>query len=586
MKRYLYLLPILLAFLSVETAEAKKVKYPNGDYYIGKWKKKTPHGLGTMTYANGDTYTGLWIYGVKAGEGRMTYNDGSIYEGAWETNKYHGYGTMNYKDGSMYEGEWRYGDKQGTGKFISSLGDIYEGGWSKDSFHGQGKYTTSDGSVYEGAFYYGKKQGKGKEQTSQGWYEGEWKQGEFYTGTCSYTLPNGDKFTGTYENGGTKNGKLTLANGNWYEGDFLNSGWFYAGSCSYTNDNGDKYEGTYIKGTYGKGRLDLANGAWYHGTWQDGKFFQGDCKEENEQRIYQGSYENGVPYTGTIDGYWAGNYYKGEFSRGVFVNGECELKGYGYRFKGQMSDGVYSGKMEFNNGYCYEGMLNPDMQRNGEGILSRENPKEILNAVFEADYVVKGNGSFFKEAEEYTFSIENKKDDNDRSKVNVYNRGKLYLTEEVERFYSDGVFHCIDELIDQKIEKDRIEKEMAESRAFCKKHFMGHVYKADKVLWNSADGAWLMSTIFDVKVTLRFISADKAEYTIHMKSTDALDDNPFIGMQFEALCNELDGLTETVEYKYMDGKLLFEGEECKTGNNFKNIHYDMGLWNCWFKQIK
>lgn len=584
MKRYLYLLPVLLAFLSVETVEAKKVKYPNGDYYVGKWKKKTPHGLGTMTYANGDTYTGLWVYGAKTGEGRMTYNDGSIYEGAWDTNKYHGYGTMNYKDGSMYEGEWRYGDKQGRGKFISSLSDIYEGKWSKDSFHGQGKYTTSDGSVYEGSFYYGKKQGKGKEQTPQGWYEGEWKQDKFFTGNCSYVQPCGDKFEGAYEKWEIKRGKLTLANGDWYEGEWKQNK-FYAGSCSYTSDNGDKYEGTYVKGTYGIGRLDLANGGWYHGTWKDGKFFQGDCNEKNEQRIYQGSYENSTPNTGTIEGYWAENFYKGEFSRGVFVNGECELKGNGYSFKGQISDGVYSGKMECRNGYCYEGMLNFDMQRDGEGILSCEDPKETLNATFEEDYVVKGNGSLFKESEEYTFSIENKNGVNEKCKVNVYNKGKLYLTEELAKICSDSVFYCIDVLIEQKVEKDRIEKEMEESRAFCKKHFMGHVYTANNVIWNS-DAGLIMSMYADVSITIHFTSADEAEMKINIQHKDISSGNPYVDMQMRSLLEGFDDLSGPVEYKYVDDKLYIDGTECDISPNYKVINIDLGIWSATVRRTK
>ena len=585
MKRALYLLPLLLALLFSENVEAKKVKYPNGDYYVGKWKKKTPHGLGTMTYANGNVYTGSWDYGVKIGQGRMTYKDGSIYEGAWDTNKYHGYGTMNYKDGSIYEGEWRYGNRQGIGKYLSSLGDIYEGEWSKDSFHGQGKYTTSDGAVYEGSFYYGKKQGKGEEHTQQGWYKGEWKQGKFYAGSCSYTQPNGDKFTGTYENGGTKNGKLTLANGNWYEGDFLSGSKFYAGSCSYTNDNGDKYEGTYVEGTYGKGELDLANGGWFHGTWKDGKFFQGDCKEKNEQRIYQGSYENGEPYTGTIDGYWAENFYKGEFSRGVFVNGECELKGNGYSFKGKMSDGVYSGKMEYNNGYCYEGTLNADMQKEGEGILNCEDPKKRLNAAFESNYIVKGSGSFFKETDEYTFSIENKNGDADRSKVNVYNKGKLYLTEEVEKIYSDSIFYCIDALIDQKVEKERIEKEMAKSRVFCKENFMGHVYTANNVIWNS-DAGLIMSMYADVSITIHFTSADEAEMKINIQHKNISSGNAYVDMQMRGLLEGFEDLSGPVEYKYVDDKLYIDGIECNISPNYKVINIDFGIWSATARRTK
>ena len=46
MKKILFLLPLILALLVSGTVEAKKKKYPNEDYYEGKWKKGNPNGIG------------------------------------------------------------------------------------------------------------------------------------------------------------------------------------------------------------------------------------------------------------------------------------------------------------------------------------------------------------------------------------------------------------------------------------------------------------------------------------------------------------------------------------------------------------
>ena len=90
-------MPLILALLISGTVEAKKKKYPNGDYYEGKWKKGNPHGFGTMIYSNGDTYTGYWVYGIKEGQGSMTYKDDDFllkYVGEWVSNKPNGKGIM------------------------------------------------------------------------------------------------------------------------------------------------------------------------------------------------------------------------------------------------------------------------------------------------------------------------------------------------------------------------------------------------------------------------------------------------------------------------------------------------------------
>ena len=64
MQKILFLLPLILALLVSGTVEAKKKKYPNGDYYEGEWKKGQPDGFGKMIYANGNVYEGNWENGL------------------------------------------------------------------------------------------------------------------------------------------------------------------------------------------------------------------------------------------------------------------------------------------------------------------------------------------------------------------------------------------------------------------------------------------------------------------------------------------------------------------------------------------
>ncbi len=93
--------------------------WPEGDKYIGEWKKSQFHGQGTYIYTNGDKY-----------------------EGSWKTGQFHGKGIYNYKGAlAKAEGEWknnviwngieiRHGDRKGKEglvvKFIYKNGDIID----------------------------------------------------------------------------------------------------------------------------------------------------------------------------------------------------------------------------------------------------------------------------------------------------------------------------------------------------------------------------------------------------------------------------------------------------------------------------
>lgn len=83
MKKLLLLLPLIFTLLVSGTVEAKKKKYPNGDYYEGEWKNGKPHGNGKMIFSNGSSYDGIWDNGkiVQGSAEIKLYDDNQIFRG-------------------------------------------------------------------------------------------------------------------------------------------------------------------------------------------------------------------------------------------------------------------------------------------------------------------------------------------------------------------------------------------------------------------------------------------------------------------------------------------------------------------------
>lgn len=261
MKKNFYLLPLILALLISGTIEAKKKKYPNGDYYEGKWKKGTPHGFGTMIYVNGNTYSGNWVYGIKEGLGTMTYDNDRLlleYTGEWHSNEPNGKGIMTYKNGDRYEGSWSFGEYEGHGiltfkddeKYVK-----YEGDWKQGKQTGRGKIVFKNGNIYEGS----------------------WRMGEIF-GDGVLTYANGDVFTGNWSENG-RDGNLIMKSGGWCKGEWKNEA-FYNGKCS-VNTEDSAFEGEIRKGRFYNGKGVIKKGTnYYNGVWENGVFI-GNCKITN-----------------------------------------------------------------------------------------------------------------------------------------------------------------------------------------------------------------------------------------------------------------------------------------------------------------
>jgi hypothetical protein len=80
-----------------------KIKYANGDIYIGDIKNKKRHGEGKMSYSKKSEYL--------------------EYDGNWQEDFQHGNGTLLYKNGARYVGSFLRSTKHGIGILTLSNGD-------------------------------------------------------------------------------------------------------------------------------------------------------------------------------------------------------------------------------------------------------------------------------------------------------------------------------------------------------------------------------------------------------------------------------------------------------------------------------
>lgn len=287
MQKILFLLPLILALLVSGTVEAKKKKYPNGDYYEGEWKKGQPDGFGKMIYANGDVYEGNWVLGKMEGQGVMTNQRENItYNGTWKNGLPNGNGTM-YMKNFTYEGLWNEGKilegkvtdpKRNvfegtfldgktvkTGKMTYSNGNWCEGDWENNKLlNGKCKSVISDSLYFEGEVKNGLPfAGIGKGRIAKNYYDGKWENGEF-TGHCILKECT-DKislFEGERKSDGCYNGKLKFEGGT-YVGE--------VDSVFTKQGEGELYMDQYnyfLKGTWGNNILLNGNGSL---SWNNSK---------------------------------------------------------------------------------------------------------------------------------------------------------------------------------------------------------------------------------------------------------------------------------------------------------------------------
>ncbi|MBL7035920.1 MAG: hypothetical protein ISR93_09275 [SAR324 cluster bacterium] len=86
-------------------------EFVNGDYYVGKFKERLPHGQGILWIEKRKSkYVGNFRYGFYSGEGTITLANGSEYIGSFENNDYHGKGTFTSSEGTKFIGTWKKGN--------------------------------------------------------------------------------------------------------------------------------------------------------------------------------------------------------------------------------------------------------------------------------------------------------------------------------------------------------------------------------------------------------------------------------------------------------------------------------------------
>ncbi|NQY75402.1 MAG: hypothetical protein HRT90_11710, partial [Candidatus Margulisbacteria bacterium] len=62
--------------------------FPDGEYYTGYWRKKSPHGYGIKRGLFGEKYEGEWRNGKQHGRGKDRNRDGKVVIGFWEKGFY------------------------------------------------------------------------------------------------------------------------------------------------------------------------------------------------------------------------------------------------------------------------------------------------------------------------------------------------------------------------------------------------------------------------------------------------------------------------------------------------------------------
>ena len=113
-KKYLemkgiYILLSLLILAST-SLEAKKKKYPNGDYYEGEWKNNMADGEGTLRTADGTKYKGHFVKGKEDGKGVLEDKNGVRYDGFFKQGKKHGAFVETDKNGNVIrKGVYKFG---------------------------------------------------------------------------------------------------------------------------------------------------------------------------------------------------------------------------------------------------------------------------------------------------------------------------------------------------------------------------------------------------------------------------------------------------------------------------------------------
>ncbi|CAM9464356.1 unnamed protein product [Discosporangium mesarthrocarpum] len=126
----------------------------NGERYEGMFQAGLKHGVGSLTTPEGDILEGEWDKSRPMEDGvewRIRFANGNHYLGQCAGGSPHGQGTCKYANGDVFTGGWVEGLRSGIGICVFANGERFEGDWSEDniSFQGKGELTLADGTTHD-----------------------------------------------------------------------------------------------------------------------------------------------------------------------------------------------------------------------------------------------------------------------------------------------------------------------------------------------------------------------------------------------------------------------------------------------------
>ena len=138
---------------------------------------------------DGNSYNGEYNdNGMMHGYGKMKYHNGDMYIGNWCENKFNGLGLYRFANGELHEGEYKEGKKNGLGKYTYPDGESFEGTYVDDMMS-NGIYNFSNGDKYEGEFLMNRPNGRGKLTKNNEIFDGNFIDGNFVITTRKEDVP-------------------------------------------------------------------------------------------------------------------------------------------------------------------------------------------------------------------------------------------------------------------------------------------------------------------------------------------------------------------------------------------------------------
>lgn len=354
--------------------------------------------FGKVIFSQG-VYVGEVVNGKANGYGRIKFNNGDTYLGQWSNNCMSGIGLMDTKNyttlGQFLNGK-RHGDCLTIYKRGSYIYDFYIGKYVNNLKCGKGAYYWNNEDCYYGDFANDRSNGKGFISRFGGnsFFGGTYKDAKCIDGGIDFpktVLPNGDTFYGDCNKHYFCHGFGLLVN---KQGNARYMGYHNKLGPNMTisyNFNGVKIGGNRIRvGAHSK---YLTVGDWGTSTIRlNGKF---DKIYENGN-MYSGHYLDGnkngygIYYDGQFISRGLGSIYIGKFSNGKMIDGVEVSSSFLLIAKGSFSSSTSKGYklydsgelMTFENGSKssrmigfepYEGVLN------GEGNVTSINNKSNIN---------------------------------------------------------------------------------------------------------------------------------------------------------------------------------------------------------------